>query len=107
MTKVNNKRKSSNETNETNNFVKFMSLDDKSQQITQITQKIKSVKSVQSVDNKRKFCGGLFVLHELVGLCHTVIEFAMAIHVNLCLDRLLQSLQKRLYGLQEGDIGAC
>ena len=49
----------------------------------------------------------LFVLHELVSLCHAVIEFAMAIHINLCLDWLLQALQKRLYGLQEGDIGAC
>ena len=51
--------------------------------------------------------GGLFVLHKLVSLCHAVIELAVAIHVNLCLDRLLQALQKRLYGLQEGDIGAC
>ena len=51
-------------------------------------------------------CGGLFVLHKLVGLCHAVIEFAVAIHINLCLDRLLQALQKRLYGLQEGDICA-
>ena len=66
----------------------------KSQQITQITQKVKSVKSVQSVDNKRKVCGGLFVLHKLISLCHAVIEFAMAIHINLCFDRLLQALQE-------------
>ena len=92
-------KKSSNETNETNNFVKFVSSDDKSQQITQITQKYKSVKSVKSVDNKRKPCGRLLVLHELVGLCHTVIELATAIHVNLCLDRLLQTLQECFYGL--------
>ena len=49
----------------------------------------------------------LFVLHELISLCHAVIELAVAIHINLCLDRLLQALQKRLYGLHEGDIGAC
>ena len=84
-----------------------MKLDDKSQQITQITQKYKSVKSVQSVDNKRKVCRGLLVLHELISLRHAVIELAVAIHINLCLDWLLQSLQKCLYGLQEGDIGAC
>ena len=66
-----------------------MSLDDKSQQITQITQKYKSVKSVQSVDYKRKVYRGLFVLHELVSLCHAVIEFAAAIHIYLCFDRLL------------------
>ena len=56
---------------------------------------------------KRKVCGRLFVLHELVSLCHAVIEFAVAIHINLCLDWLLQALQERVYGLQEGDIGAC
>ena len=72
--------------------MQFVSLDDKSQQITLITQKIKSVKSVQSVDNKREVCGRLFVLHKLIGLCHAVIELAVTIHINLCLDWLLQAL---------------
>lgn len=37
----------------------------------------------------KKSFGGLFVLHKLVSLCHTVIELATAIHINLCFDRLL------------------
>lgn len=104
---LDDKRKSSNETNETNNSCNSCHWMIKSQQIAQITQEHKSVKSVQSVDNKRKACGGLLVLHELISLCHTVIELAVSIHINLCLDWLLQALQERLYGLQEGDIGAC
>ena len=55
---------------------------------------------------KEEVYGWLFVLHELVGLCYAVIELAVAIHINLRLDRLVQALQKHLYGLQEGDIGA-
>ena len=41
---------------------------------------------------KRKVYGRLFVLHELIGLCHAVIELATAIHINLCLDWLLKAL---------------
>ena len=50
-------------------------------------------------------CERLLVLHKLVSLCHAVIEFATAVHINFGFDRLLQALQELVYGLQKGDIG--
>ena len=38
---------------------------------------------------KEEVCGGLLVLHELVSLCHAVIELAVTIHINLRLNRLV------------------
>ena len=57
------------------------------------------IRAIRVIRCLKKSFGGSLVLHELSSLCHAVIEFAVAIHVNLCLDWLLQSLEKCLYGL--------
>lgn len=48
----------------------------------------------------------LFVLHKLISLCHAVVKVATAVHIYLCRDRFVKTLQKGGYGLQESRI-AC
>lgn len=48
----------------------------------------------------------LFILHKLISLIHAIIEIASTVHINLGADRLAQSLQERIHGLQERRI-AC
>lgn len=48
----------------------------------------------------------LFILHKLVRLIQAVMQSITAIHVNLGVDRLVQTLNERIHGLQERRI-AC
>ena len=48
----------------------------------------------------------LFILHKLVSLIQAVMQSITAIHVNLGVDRLVQTLNERIHGLQERRI-AC
>ena len=48
----------------------------------------------------------LFILHKLIGLIQAVMQSVTPIHVNLGVDRFIQTLNERIHGLQERRI-AC
>ena len=48
----------------------------------------------------------LFILHKLICLIQAIVKITTPVHVNLGVDRLIQSLQERIHGLQERRI-AC